>query len=322
MPEDLRQSLAAAATTLAEQGIFLGTSSWKYPGWLGMLYDDQRYLYRGKVAKSRFEKGCLAEYAEVFKSVCVDAGYYRFPSEKYLAGLVSQVPDDFKFGFKVTDEITIRKFTRLPRHGDRAGQLNENFLNADIFQRAFLSPCEPFKKNIGVLMFEFSRFYPTDFERGRDFIERLDTFLAALPKDGWQYGVEIRNRSFLEPDYFETLKRHGIAHVYNNWTRMPPVGEQMALEGSQTSDFAAARFLLKAGRKYQDAVDTFQPYDGTKEVNETARAAGGSLIRQLIDAHAPRKSSKRPSFLFVNNRLEGNALLTLAAMVKYATAKK
>ena len=123
-----------------------------------MLYDEQRYLYRGKVAKSRFEKGCLSEYAEIFKSVCVDAGYYRFPNEKYIAGLVSQVPDDFKFGFKVTDEITIRKFTRLPRHGDRGGKMNEHFLNADLFQQAFLAPCEPYKKNIGVLMFEFSRF--------------------------------------------------------------------------------------------------------------------------------------------------------------------
>ena len=287
-----------------------------------MLYDEQHYLYRGKVAKTRFEKGCLTEYASVFKSVCVDAGYYSFPNEKYLEGLVSQVPDDFKFAFKVTDEITIRKFTNLPRFGDRAGKPNEHFLNPEVFQRAFLAPCEPFKKNLGVLMFEFSRFYPGDFERGRDFVEKLDTFLAALPKDGWQYGVEIRNRSFLEPDYFEMLSRHGVAHVYNNWTRMPPVDEQMAIDGSMTTDFAAARFLLKAGRNYQQAVDNFQPYDSTKEVNQPARKAGGSLIRQLLDAHAPRKSSRRPSFLFVNNRLEGNALLTLAAMVQYATGKQ
>ena len=44
-----------------------------------------------------------------------------FPSEKYLDGLVSQVPSDFQFGFKVTDEITVRKFPNLPRFGVRAG---------------------------------------------------------------------------------------------------------------------------------------------------------------------------------------------------------
>jgi hypothetical protein len=60
----------------AAGGVFIGTSSWQYPGWRGMLYDEPRYMYRGKFAESRFEKNCLAEYAEVFRTVCVDAGYF------------------------------------------------------------------------------------------------------------------------------------------------------------------------------------------------------------------------------------------------------
>src|SRR6266566_1543524 len=68
-----------------------------------------------------------------------------------------------------TDEITIKNFTNLPRFGLRAGKPNENFLNADLFASAFLAPCEPFRKNVGLLMFEFSHFYPADFARGRDF---------------------------------------------------------------------------------------------------------------------------------------------------------
>jgi uncharacterized protein YecE (DUF72 family) len=55
----------------------------------GMLYDEARYVYRGKFAMTRFEKNCLAEYAEVFKTVCVDAAYYKFPDEKYLQNLAS-----------------------------------------------------------------------------------------------------------------------------------------------------------------------------------------------------------------------------------------
>ena len=126
-----------------------------------MLYDESRYAYRGKFAEARFERQCLAEYAEVFKTVCVDAAYYKFPDRRYLEGMVSQVPADFLFGFKVTDEITVKRFTNLPRFGERAGQPNENFLNADLFASAFLGPCEPFRKNIGLLMFEFSHFYPS-----------------------------------------------------------------------------------------------------------------------------------------------------------------
>jgi len=121
-----RAQIKAKAAELVTGGVFIGTSSWKYEGWRGMLYDESRYVFRGKFARSRFEKNCLAEYAEVFKTVCVDGAYYKFPDEKYLTGLVSQVPSDFRFGFKVTDEITIKRFPNLPRHGDRAGKPNDH----------------------------------------------------------------------------------------------------------------------------------------------------------------------------------------------------
>ena len=188
-----RKHLMESAGKLAAAGVFVGTSSWKYAGWRGMLYDDSRYLWRGKVAESRFEKNCLSEYAEVFKTVCVDAAYYTFPSVKYLEGLASQVPADFQFGFKVTDEITVKKFPNLPRFGRRAGQPNDHFLNAEMFERGFLRSCESIRPRVGLLMFEFSRFYPTDYEHGRDFVAALDTFFAQLPK-GWPYGIEMRNK--------------------------------------------------------------------------------------------------------------------------------
>ena len=98
-----KAKLRSAVQSLAAEGIFLGTSSWKYAGWTGLIYDEQRYHYRGKFAEARFERTCLAEYAEVFKTVCVDAAYYQFPSEKYLAGLAAQVPDDFRF----TNELKV-----------------------------------------------------------------------------------------------------------------------------------------------------------------------------------------------------------------------
>ena len=197
----VRETIKAKAAELAVQGVFIGTSSWKYEGWLNQLYTPSRYEYRGKVATTRFERSCLAEYAEVFKTVCVDAAYYTFPSEKYLDGLVAQVPSDFQFGFKVTDEITVRKFPNLPRFGVRAGKPNENFLNADLFNRAFLKPCEHIRANVGVVMFEFSRFYPSDYEHGRDFVADLDKFFGNLPK-GWPYAVEMRNKNWLAPEYF------------------------------------------------------------------------------------------------------------------------
>ena len=96
-----RVAVKQRSAELASKGVFIGTSSWKYDGWFGQLYSPARYEYRGKVAKTRFERDCLSEYAEVFKTVCVDAAYYNFPSREYLQRLADQVPDDFRFGLKV-----------------------------------------------------------------------------------------------------------------------------------------------------------------------------------------------------------------------------
>jgi uncharacterized protein YecE (DUF72 family) len=310
MPFD-REKTKNALFALASEGVYIGTSSWKYPGWRGMLYDEARYVYRGKFSESRFEKNCLIEYAEVFKTVGVDAAYYTFPSVKYLENLAAQVPGDFQFAFKVTDAITIKKFANLPRFGKRAGTQNEHFLNAEIFKTQFLKPCEAIRGQVGILMFEFSKFFPSDFEHGRDFVTALDTFLGQLPA-GWPYGIEIRNRHWLKPDYFSCLARHNVVHVFNSWTDMPAVGEQVALPGSQTNiNLTAARFLLKAGRKYEEAVKAFAPYESTKEINEDARRDGARLIK------TGESDPKRRTFILVNNRLEGNALETIKAMLDF-----
>ena len=306
----LREALAE----LADRNVYVGTSSWKYAGWSGLLYDEQRYLYRGKFAQSRFERDCLEEYAQVFRTVCVDAGYYKFPSPEYIRGLCDQVPDGFRFSFKVTDEITTRTFPNLDRHGKKAGQRNPHFMDAELFRAAFLSSLERHREKIGVLMFEFSHFHPRDFDRGREFVEMLDAFLSQLPSD-WQYGVEIRNKSLLQPEYFAVLARHGVTHVMNNWTHMPTVAEQWQMHGVLSAgDFTAARFLLKPGRTYEQAVQMFQPYNATKEINEEARAAAAEIIR--MRAEAAEKMLTRPSFVFVNNRLEGNALSMILAVLK------
>jgi uncharacterized protein YecE (DUF72 family) len=306
-----REHLRAKAADLAAQNVYIGTSSWKYPGWREMLYDPARYEYRGKFAQTRFNRECLREYAEVFKTVCVDAAYYNFPSQQYLEGMVNQTPDDFVFGLKVTDAITIKNFPKLDRFGDLAGKPNENFLKAELFVKAFLGPCEAVRSSVGMLMFEFSRFWTTDYEHGRDFVADLDRFLGQLPK-GWPYGIELRNRNWLRPDYFGCLSRHQVTHVFNSWEAMPPVSEQMKLPGSLTHpDLVAARFLLKPGRQYEEAVKAFEPYDRIKEENSAARAAGRTLI-----AEGKAAGPKRRTFVFVNNRLEGNALQTIAAMVQ------
>lgn len=303
--------MGGRATLLARQGVFVGTSSWKYPGWLDQVYERARYTHRGRFSQSRFEKACLAEYAGVFPTVCVDAAYYQFPHRRFLEGLVAQVPAGFRFAFKVTEEVTVKRFPKLARLGNRAGQPNPHFLDLDLFTRAFLEPLEPFRSAIGLLILEFSRFHPHDFVRGRDFVAVLDGFLGGLPA-GWPVGVEIRNRNLLHPEYFAVLSRHGITHVFNNWEAMPDIADQLELPGCMTRPGrVAARFLLRNGRRYQEAVDRFSPYARVQDPNPRGRAAG---VRILRDALA--MPGRREVFLYVNNRFEGNAPETLAAMLE------
>jgi uncharacterized protein YecE (DUF72 family) len=312
MPFD-REKLKRASSELASEGIFLGTSSWKYRGWRGQLYDDSRYIWHGRFSTARLEKYCLTEYAQVFKTVCVDAAYYKFPDNAYLQQLSSQVPPDFQFAFKVTDQITVRRFPNLPRFGTRAGNVNDDFLNAALFASDFLEPMKSVRRHVGLFIFEFSRFYPADFKRGRDFVEALDQFLSQLPKD-WPYGVEIRNAHFLHPDYFAVLARHRVAHVYNSWQDMPSLEEQLAVQESRTNPrLAGARLLLRPGRTYEEAVKLFGPYDRIKDRYQAGRSAAANLIRE-----ARNRGPTARTFIYVNNRFEGNALETLDAIVDEA----
>jgi uncharacterized protein YecE (DUF72 family) len=305
-----RELLKSQTAELASAGIFIGTSSWKYRGWCNQLYDEARYIWHGKFAESRFERNCLSEYAEVFKTVCVDAAYYKFPEYEQLNKLADAVPADFQFGFKITDAITIRKFPNFPRFGLKAGEVNADFLNADLFANSFLNPCEAIREKVGVLIFEFSKFSASEYAHGRDFITDLEKFLAKLPT-GWPYAIEMRNRHWLQDDYFACLAKYNVTHVFNSWDAMPPISEQAALIASRTNpELVAARLLLKPNRKYEDAVKMFKPYDKILEINDEARTAGAALIAE------GKKNPKRKTFLFVNNRLEGNALETIAAILE------
>jgi uncharacterized protein YecE (DUF72 family) len=302
----LAARLAPALQSLARRDVYFGTSSWKYEGWLGSIYTRERYVRRGKFSRKKFEAECLREYAETFSVVGGDFSFYQFPSPEYWANLFHDLPASFGFGLKVPEEITVKRWPGHARYGPRAGHPNERFLDVAHFDRAFTRVLEPHREHVAVLMFEFGAFGPTDFPNVADFIEGLEQFLQALPA-GWRYAVEIRNKEYLVPDYFKMLSRYNVAHVFNAWTWMPRIADQMALEHAFTADFAVARALLSKGRTYERAVQTFAPYQEIQEPDIPTRAA----LRQIAD-RAQRVGQR--AYLFVNNRLEGNAPATIEAV--------
>jgi hypothetical protein len=58
-------------------------------------------------------------------------------------------------------------------------------------------------------------------------------------------------------------------------------------------------------------VKTFEPYDRGKEENPEARTAAKALVGEGEKAGPARRT-----FVFVNNRLEGNVLTTIAAVME------
>jgi len=307
-PQFDRARLRDRLSALAAQNIFIGTSSWKYEGWLGQIYTRDRYLTRGRFSQKRFNDECLQEYAEVFPIVCGDFSFYQFPSPGYWRKLFTPAPPKLQFAFKVPEDITVKQFPRHPRYGPRAGDDNASFLNAELFQSAFLDLLAPYHSRIAALIFEFGSFPRQCFPDTAAFLEQLDPFLAALPR-AFRYAVEIRNPEYLSPEYFACLRSHGVAHAFNAWTRMPGIGIQMQLRDAQTAGFTLARALLRHGRPYEEAVAKFTPYAHVQEPNPETRDALRLLIGRARDRH-------EPSYIFVNNRLEGNAPGTIEAITE------
>jgi uncharacterized protein YecE (DUF72 family) len=299
--------LAPRLRALATQGIYFGTSSWKYEGWLGSIYAPQRYAVRGRFSHRKFEDECLGEYAATFPVAGGDFSFYQFPSPEYWRRLFEGAPATLQFGFKVPEEITVATWPGHARYGSRAGKVNDSFLSTRLFERAFVRELEPYRDRVATLIFEFGTFPRSTFATPDAFCERLGGFLAELP-GGFRYAVEIRNPEYLGPAYFAALADRGVAHVFNAWTRMPVIGAQAEEHGAFTADFSVARALLRRGRTYEQAVKTFEPYQAIQEPDPHTRQG---LCR--IAEHA--RQTGKPAFLFVNNRLEGNAPSTIEAVV-------
>src|SRR5438477_7932544 len=303
---------SAALVSLAQRippSIRFGTSTWTYDGWMGEVYHR---TYRSAQPARRLE-----EYVRypLFRTVGIDSAFYEPPSEEVLTAYARALPPGFPCVSKVWDRITARRFTQDPRWGNLAGQRNPDFLNADLFKEAVLGPyARAFSDHAGAFVFEFQAMRGKDQPEPAQWAEELDAFLTQLPRD-FRYAVELRNRELLTAAHGAVLARHGVAHVFNSWTEMPTIGEQLELPWSFPADFTVARALLRPGRRYADAVKLFEPYDRIREPQPELRQ---DLLRLVAEALRRRVEA----LILVNNRLEGNAPGTIRALVDALTGER
>jgi uncharacterized protein YecE (DUF72 family) len=258
----------------------------------------------------------LAEYARfpLFGTVGIDSSFYTPLTARTLTSYADALPPEFPCVSKVWDRITVHTFAKA-RDKAKAGQPNPDFLNPALFTEKVWQPCrEHFAGHTGPFVFEFQTIATQHKVSPSDFADRLDRFFGQLPAEG-RYAVELRNAEFLTPEYFAVLREHDVAHLFNSWTRMPSIGMQLDLPGSVSAGFLVARALLRPGRYYAEAVDAFAPYDRIQDPNPELRH---DLVRLVETAEKLRI----PAYIIVNNRAEGSAPGTIAAVAELLQQRK
>lgn len=282
----------------------MGTSSWAYEGWRGLVYHRQ-------YSKSRFSQDALAEYARygregrpLFRTVGIDHTFYRPAGASQLAHYAAQVPEDFQFCSKVWEEITVPTYADLPRYGAKAGRANPRFMDAEVFRDLVLEPAlAGLGQRLGPFIFEFQRWGTEP----ATFLDCLDRFLGRLPS-GPLYAMEVRNPALLGTRYRDLLRAHGAAHVYNHWTAMPPLADQHRLIGRTfTAPFVICRLLTPLDLPYAAAVERYRPYDRIVQPQPRMRQDTVALAKQAL-------TEGKPVYVLANNRSEGCSPLTIQAL--------
>jgi uncharacterized protein YecE (DUF72 family) len=311
MPTNLRSSittdqiLTGPAAPLPAN-VYLGTSTWTFPGWRGTIY-------RGEYKNAReFNQRCLEEYASIpwFRTMCIDSLFYNPPSPTTLERYAAQTPADFRWVSKVWERLTIISYPKHARYETYAGQRNPDFLNLELFKErvlpAYSNPAV--RERTGPFVFQFAPFSESTMKYA-EFTERLFNFLRLLPKE-FEYATEIRNRELLTADYFQAVNETGVTHCFNHWNSMVSLKDQMlaaAKHGGIEASFFVARLLTPLGVSYEAAEKIFSPYSEIKAINPAMRNDVLTLIKRAVGLN-------KRVFVTANNKAEGNSALTMASI--------
>lgn len=281
--------------------LYLGTMSWSFPGWRGLVY--------GKSAEPKLlaEAG-LGAYAQhpLLGAVEVDRSFYEPLPARFFESVASQVPDRFRFVVKAHEHCTLPRFPRHERYGKKQGELNPRFLDAGYAGGAVVGPvASGLGPKLGALLFQFP---PQDASEPLVFAERLAHFLSALPRQV-PYVVELRNPELLTPAYVKALESSGALHAHNVWGTMPGVLQQARLIPPVARRPLVVRWLMRRGDDYEGARSRFAPFTKLAEPDLASRRDIATLIAKALEHGVP-------AFVLVNNKAEGCAPESLAELAR------
>jgi uncharacterized protein YecE (DUF72 family) len=276
--------------------LHLGTSSWFFPGWQGLVWAN-------KETPAVLSKHGLRAYAQhpLLSSVSLDRSFYRPLDASTYAQLAAQVPEHFRFVVKAASSVTDASL-RDPSTGAVLGD-NPLFLDA----QAALSLCvQPAVQGLGQKL-------PRRWLRGSSaLLAKLQTLFAivvpALPA-GARAALELRDAELLTPELSTLLKRYGAGYCLSLHDRMPSAAEQLPLLRAMWPGDLVCRWNLHKGLRYAQARDTWSPFDRLQAPDEPTR---DTLARVV---HATLLAGHR-AFITINNKAEGSGILSVMALAQ------
>ena len=278
----------------------LGTCSWKYDSWKGLIYE---------AGKSYRPDDYLHDYAKILDSVEVDQWFWslfpgraRLPEPKIVGAYEKSVPEGFTFTVKAPNALTLTHFYKNQPAGSAsfADQPNPNFLD-EVLLRRFLDLLSPLGRKLGPIMFQFEYLNKKKMPSAEAFYDRFGAFIRKAP-EGFRYAVEIRNQNYYSPAFFGFLKEHRLGFVYLDGYYMPPIGKIFEDFAPETADFQVLR--LHGGDRLEIEGETGEIWNKIVAPKPEGLESAAKIVR----ANARKRVQTYVNF---NNHYEGSAPLSI-----------
>ncbi|WP_029001769.1 DUF72 domain-containing protein [Azohydromonas australica] len=289
--------------------LHLGTSSWNFSGWSGLVW-AQAY------PEARLSREGLLAYAAhpLLRTVSLDRAFYRPLDAAGYAGLAAQVPEEFRFVVKAASLVSdaVQRDT-----GGRAERSNPLFLDPGMALEQCLRPAvEGLKDKLGVLVFQLSPLPPAwlhDPVRLESQLERLwQALLPELPA-GSRLALELRDPELLQPWMAAHLKAFGVRYCLGLHDRMPPIERQLPMLRATWPGDVVCRWNLQAGQSYAGAKDAWAPFDKLVAPDLPTRQG-------LVRVVAGTLAAGHQAFVTINNKAEGSAPCSVLALARELAA--
>ncbi len=306
-PATIDPELADLARRLPEH-LYLGTSSWSFPGWCGLVYDRE-------VAAPTLARRGLAAYAQhpLLHTVGVDRTFYAPMTREALEDLARQVPAWFRFLVKALETATLAVFPHHERYGPHAGRPNPAFLDPEQVTAALVRPLMAgLATTLGPIVFQLPPQPPANLGGPARFAMRLRAFLHGLPA-GPTYAVELRNRELLSADVARALADTGAVPCLTVHPTMPPLAEQARQLGAERGTTLVVRWMLGTGQAYEAARERYRPFDRIVDPDPPTREGIAAQCRTAL-------ASNRRTFVVVNNKAEGSAPASIVLLARTLAA--